>query len=228
MKDKNQDIQDIDFVTANDSDLSGLPDSDDSDLEPEAIINGQEQENSDDEINENSNEECNDDKPLSELNGNPAAHIYCWRHHDASYRAYEFTGEYSLPPDTRLTPLQYFTKLRTNETLKDIHKNTNLYSVEKHGKSANTDSEEMIVQMPRYETYWSRGRRYLLLANAMPLNRYEQLRHILHVVGNDALHDKETEKLAKIRPMIEAIRNQCKKKSLKNTTLWTNNSFPAK
>ena len=150
MKGKNQDIQEIDFVTANGSDLSGLPDSDDSDLEPEAIINGQEQENSDDEIDEDSSEECNDDKPLSELTGNPAAHIYCWCHHDASHRAYEFTGEYSLPPDTRLTPLQYFTKLLTNEILNDIRKNTNLFLIQKHGKSANTDSEEMIVQMPRF------------------------------------------------------------------------------
>ena len=151
MKGKNQDIQDIiDFVTADDSDLSGLSDSDESDQELEAIINRQEQENSDDEIDENSSEECNDDKLLSELAGNPATHIYCWRHHDASHRAYEFTGEYSLPPDTRLTPLQYFTKLLKNETLNDIRENTNLYSVQKHGKSANTDSEEMIVQMPRF------------------------------------------------------------------------------
>ena len=33
----------------------------------------------------------------------------------------------------------------------------------------------------------------------------------LHVVDNDTLFDKETDKLAKIRPMIEARRNQCVK-----------------
>ena len=61
----------------------------------------------------------------------------------------------------------------------------------------------------RYEAYWSQGLRYPLLANAMSLKRYEQLRHFLHVVDNDALPDKETDKLAKIWPMIKAIRNQC-------------------
>lgn len=45
----------------------------------------------------------------------------------------------------------------------------------------------------------------------------------------DKQTDKETDKLAKIRPMIEAIRNQCvKEESPKNTILWTNKSFSAK
>ena len=48
MKDKNQDIKDIiDFVIADDSDLSGLSYPDDSDHEPEAITNRQEQKSSD-------------------------------------------------------------------------------------------------------------------------------------------------------------------------------------
>ena len=89
MKGKNEDIQEIiDFVTADDSNLSGLSDSDDSNQEPEAIINPQEQENSDDdEIDEDSGEECDNDNPLSELAGNPATHIYRWCRQDTPHRA---------------------------------------------------------------------------------------------------------------------------------------------
>ena len=73
MKVKNEDIQDIIiFVTADDSNLSGLSDFDDSYQEPETIINPQEQQNSDEESDEDSSEEPEDDKPLSELADNPA------------------------------------------------------------------------------------------------------------------------------------------------------------
>ena len=63
MKDKNQDIKDIiDFVIADDSDLSGLSYPDDSDHEPEAITNRQEQKSSDYQIDDDKSEECDDDK----------------------------------------------------------------------------------------------------------------------------------------------------------------------
>ena len=104
--------------------------------------------------------------------------------------------------------------------MNNIVENTNLYLVEKRGKSINIDSVEVktfldmqvlvgIRQILQYDTYWSQELRYLLLSDAMPLKRYEQLRLFFHVVDNDALPDKETGKLANIRPMIEAIRNQC-------------------
>ena len=110
-------------------------------------------------------------------------------------------------------------KFLKNEKLNDIVENTDLYLVQKCGKSVNTDSAEMkiflglhismwIVQMPRYDAYWSLELRYPLLADAMPLKRYKQLRRFLHVADNDALPDRETNKLAKIWPMIEATRSQ--------------------
>ena len=97
---------------------------------------------------------------------------------------HEFTGEYSPPPGTPLTLLQYFAKFLTNDT-SNIIENINLYLVKKRRKSVNTDSEEMktflgmqilmgIVQVPCYEAYWSQEFCYLL-ADAMPLKRYEQL-----------------------------------------------------
>ena len=132
MKGKNQDIQDIichichifNFVTADDSYLSGLSDSD---QELEAIIKPQKQDNSDEEIDEDISEECDNDKPISELAVNPAPRIYRWRLQDTPHRAYEFAGKYSLPPDTPLTLLQYCcNKFLTKETMNYIVENTNL------------------------------------------------------------------------------------------------------
>ena len=205
----------------------------------EAIINSQEQENSNDEIHEDSREECDDEKPLGELAGNLAPRIYCWRRQDTSHRAYELTRECSLHADTLLTPFQYFAKFLTNETLNDIVENTDIYLVQKRGKSVNTDSEKMktflgiqilmgIVQMPRYEAYWLQELLYSLLADAMSLKRYDQLRHFLHVFDIDALPDKETDKLAKIRPMIKAIRNQFVKVESEECHSVDEQIFPSK
>lgn len=220
MKGKNQDIQDIiDFVTADDSNLSSLSHSDQSDQEPEAVMNSQDLENSDEEIDEDSREESKYNKPLNGLAGNPAAHIYHWQRQDTLHRACEFTDEFSPSPETPLIP-QHLTKFLRNETLNDIVENTNLYSAQKRGKSVNSDSEEIktllgtqilirIVQMLRYDAYSSQEIRYPLLADVMSLKQNEELRRFLHVVDNDALLDKDTDKLAKIRVMNEAIRNQC-------------------
>ena len=220
MKGKNQDIQDIiDFVTADDSNLSSLSHSDHSDQESEAVINSQDLENSDEEINEDSREESKYNKPLNGLAGNPAARIYHWQRQDTLHRACEFTNEFSPSPETPLIP-QHLTKFLRNETQNDIVENTNLYSAQKRGQSVNSDSEEMktllgtqilirIVQMLRYDAYSSQEIRYPLLADVMPLKQNEELRRFLHVVDNDALLDKDTEKLARIGVMNEAIRNQC-------------------
>ena len=66
-----------------------------------------------------------------------------------------------------------------------------------------------IVQMLHNDAYSSQEICYPLLADVMPLKQNEELRRFLHVVDNDALLDKDTDKLAKIRVMNEAIRNQC-------------------
>ena len=98
--------------------------------------------------------------------------------------------------------------------------NTNLYSVQKTGKSVNVTVEEMksfigmqivmgIVRMPRYECYWSRELRYPAVADVMPLKRFEQLRRFLHVVDNDTFYEHSSNKLFKIQPLIDLVRKEC-------------------
>ena len=64
-----------------------------------------------------------------------------------------------------------------------------------------------IVQMPHYNAHWKDFTRTSLSI----VSWCEQLWCSLYVVDDDALAHKEADKLAKIRPMFEAIRNQCVK-----------------
>ncbi|XP_054259863.1 piggyBac transposable element-derived protein 3-like [Macrosteles quadrilineatus] len=71
-----------------------------------------------------------------------------------------------------------------------------------------------IVKMPSYRMYWGEGTRYAPIAEAMSRNRFETIRAYIHVNdntnlpdGNDPAHDK----LFKIRPLIDAVRDNMKK-----------------
>ena len=65
-----------------------------------------------------------------------------------------------------------------------------------------------IVKLPQYFDYWSNTLRYPAIADVMSWNRFSEVRRYLHFVDNNSEHDKE-DKLFKIRPIIEAVRNQC-------------------
>jgi hypothetical protein len=58
-----------------------------------------------------------------------------------------------------------------------------------------------IVKLPQYRSYWSQQLRYPPIADMLPRNRFQQL------VEN--LQTDKSDKLAKIRPVIIAVRNQC-------------------
>ena len=99
---------------------------------------------------------------------------------------------------------------------------TNLYGTQKSGKCASTSKEEMlkfigmhilmgIANFPSYIFYWSRRLRYPAIVDCMPLKRFEALRRYLHIVDNTTYDPEKGDKLFKIRPLIEAIRNECVK-----------------
>ena len=110
----------------------------------------------------------------------------------------------------------------TEDSIKLIVHNTNLYSVQKNGKCVNTMSDEIktfigmnilmgIVRLSRYDSYWSRALRYPAIADLMSLKRFEQLRRFIHVVDNYSYDTSVNDKLFKIRPLINAVRNECVK-----------------
>ncbi|KAF9405652.1 hypothetical protein HW555_013700 [Spodoptera exigua] len=98
---------------------------------------------------------------------------------------------------------------------KHITQNTNLYSVQKTGKSIQVTEDDIksflaievvmgIVKMPAYTDYWAKRTRYAPVADIMSLKRYEQIRRHIHFVDN--IHDDSSDRYFKIRPVMEKVR----------------------
>ena len=100
--------------------------------------------------------------------------------------------------------------------------NTNLYSVQKLGKSINTTQKEMeqvigmflhlgIVCIPGIKAYWEHETRYGPVADIMSRNRFQLLLTVIHFVDNMIVSDevKKEDKLWKIRPWLTSVRRNC-------------------
>ena len=70
-----------------------------------------------------------------------------------------------------------------------------------------------IVQLPKYEMYWANETRYAAIADVMSRNKYKSLRRFLHFNDNSLLDDEENtkNKLFKIQPIIDHVKNNCRK-----------------
>ena len=86
-----------------------------------------------------------------------------------------------------------------------------------------------IVQIARYQYFWLQQLRYLLIADVMPLKRFQQLQRFLHVVDNSTQNDiNATDKLFRIKPIIDMVRQQCIKVDLKESHLDNEKIIPCK
>ena len=134
----------------------------------------------------------------------------------------EYTGGRSMMPlwlttcSKELLLNQLFFK---DEIWNTIVENTNLNSVQKSVTSVNTNKDEIssfigihilmgIVQLPNYNSHWSRELWFPPVADVMAINRYEKLRQYLHSIDNNAPNN-DNDKLFKVRPIITATRNEC-------------------
>jgi hypothetical protein len=110
--------------------------------------------------------------------------------------------------------LNYLNLFLSPDIIEYIVHNTNLYSVQNTGKSIQLSSSEFnkflgieilmgIIKMPAYTDYWARKTRYPLIADEMPLKRYQQIRRNIHFVDNSL---PNTDRYFKIRPVMEKIR----------------------
>lgn len=64
------------------------------------------------------------------------------------------------------------------------------------------------LRYPRSRMYWSseEGLRLDLIANAMPLNRFEQILRYIHFVDNYSQEQRNTDKLFNIRPVLDTLK----------------------
>lgn len=132
--------------------------------------------------------------------------------------------EFPEPPDDDITPYEYFKMFCDDSMVKNISYQTNIYSVEKLGKSLNTTPNEIeqfigihimsgIVRTPAYRLYWASGTRYDAIADIMSRNRFEKLRNYIHINDNSNIkpvEDVNHDKLFKVRPFLDSFNNNLK------------------
>uniref|UniRef100_A0A087XB13 PiggyBac transposable element-derived protein domain-containing protein n=1 Tax=Poecilia formosa TaxID=48698 RepID=A0A087XB13_POEFO len=118
------------------------------------------------------------------------------------------------------TPCQYFKDFVTADMLQEIAEETNLYSVQKNGKSVNTNAQEIeqllgmymhmgLVQMPNVRAYWEMETRYPPVCDVMSRGRFLDLLTVIHFQNNlDVSEDAKQDKVWKLRPWLEKLRQR--------------------
>lgn len=122
------------------------------------------------------------------------------------------------------SPLDYFSYYFDEQILEYVSDQSNLYSVQKEGFSINTNPKELqaflsiliymgICKLPSVVDYWAQSTRIDQIATILPLKRFKKLRSTIHFSDNT---NQTNDRFAKIRPLINHIREKCK--SLKQET----------
>jgi len=219
------------ILNTNDSecDSDSKSEESDSDFSVEDA-NGNDADSSDDD----SVSDSDDDEPLAKLVGSsiPQSSVnrkvqkkhYTWKNGTFSPPDVSFTGELPQPPDDISSPLEYFRQFVSTDMLTLLVENTNLYSVQKNGRAVDTDVKEVekilgifllmgIVRMPGVRYYWENATRYPPVADVIARNRFQKLLTVFHFVDNFSITDemKAGDRLWKLRPWLEAFRQNCLK-----------------
>lgn len=155
-------------------------------------------------------------KPTARCKKSVEKQMYRWSDEEFWYSVDIHEDEFIAPKKLQL-PIEYFKYFFSEELIQLIVDNTNLYSVQKSGKSVNVNNNDIldflaieilmgVVNMPAYTDYWSESLRYDKIANIMPLKRYQAIRRNIHFVNNVTMND---DRYFKIRPVLEHIRQKC-------------------
>lgn len=128
----------------------------------------------------------------------------------------DFLGEWSLNVQAT-EPLEFFLHLFPEELIDDITYHTNLYALQKGRENLNATAEEMkaflginlvmtFIRYPRRRMYWSseQGLRLPLIADAMAVNRFEDILRYLHFTDTSST-DPGNDKLFRIKPVLDTL-----------------------
>lgn len=118
-------------------------------------------------------------------------------------------------------PVHYFLRYINECELEKMAKYTNIYALQnsKHNfKPTNVDEIKSLVELniaigtlhfPRVRLYWNKALGVNLFLDTMTRDRFFQLRSNLHLVNNLERTPTSSDKLAKVRPLYNAIRKRC-------------------
>lgn len=145
---------------------------------------------------------------------------------DLSGTAPGFTGNHHVNLDLSAVdePVDIFLKFLSDDLLDEIVYQSNLYASQTDiSNPLNLTRAELyaflginivmtFIRYPRYRLYWSSDSalRCNMIADAMPVNRFERIRRFLHFTDNTK-HDKEnTDRLWKVRAILDHLNKSFK------------------
>ena len=114
-------------------------------------------------------------------------------------------------------PVEYFSSQFDDDMKANIVDQSNLYATQVNAnKPLGLDISALekfvgilflmsVVRMSRARMYWSLKMRFPKIADVMPLSRWETIKRMLHISDNNSCPDDCTDRLYKIRPLIDAI-----------------------
>lgn len=120
-------------------------------------------------------------------------------------------------------PIDYFLQYFDDEFFETIVSNTNLYAEQKNLINFEpTDKQEIKTLIAIYlvigclkwsqvQMYWDEHFRLPMIANAMTLSRFFELRQCIHVINNLDIPNNNQDKFIKVRPLYNQIKKKCSK-----------------
>ncbi|KAG8228807.1 hypothetical protein J437_LFUL008728 [Ladona fulva] len=149
----------------------------------------------------------------------PSKHAQKWKFRKVDFEAPDTSWDsYIAPPPSNIhSPLMYFKTFITDDIIKEISKQSNIYAHQKDGEILNSTVAEIeqllgillhtwIVKMASTKMYWSTECRYPPIADIMSRSRFQKLMKYFHIVDNNnqkASTDPEHDKLFKVRPLLQ-------------------------
>ena len=138
---------------------------------------------------------------------------------------YEYLGPEHKIADVLKEPIDYFRSFFTDEFLDVLVCQSNLYSAQINpNKLLNVNIKEMeqwlgvsvyfsISKLPNTRMHWSKqlGSYREVVADVMSRNRWEEIKSKFHMVDNTTLDLNTPDKLFKIRPMVDYLREKFRK-----------------
>uniref|UniRef100_A0A8C4NZ77 PiggyBac transposable element-derived protein domain-containing protein n=1 Tax=Dicentrarchus labrax TaxID=13489 RepID=A0A8C4NZ77_DICLA len=148
---------------------------------------------------------------------------FSWRKKPFEAPDCTFQGPNVTPPESLLTPLEYFRKFITPEMLDLLKEQTNLYSVQKseYHHNVNTSVKELEILIGLYLcmglcqlsgncAYWENDTRCPMVADNMSHDRFQYLLASLHFTDNSDLSNRQAgDKCWKIHPWLDMVPKQC-------------------
>lgn len=119
-----------------------------------------------------------------------------------------------------LNPLDYFQKYINDAEFENMANFTNIYAHQKNVQFKPTNSAEIrslfglhiaigCLKFPKVRLFWDKTLYIHLFRETMSRDRFFQLRNNLHCVNNLDIPVNCEDKLYKVRPLYDAIRNRC-------------------